>query len=233
MYGSVEPCGPRPRAGGRWTAAAAAGAGLRRSAARRPAVRRLPARAAAALAAARLLDAADSRIYPGSATAADISSSSVVASALKACHLGFPLRRFLRAVGERGALVPEQIDRIRQVEQLALEPHVALLDFRVDREHRPLGAQRRGEDAHQRGVVLLGNRIELVIVAPRARDRNPEHAARHGIDALVPVVGHETADHLSRQPPVVVIDRRGADIPQRAHVSRASCRASDRRRVAA
>ena len=106
-------------------------------------------------------------------------------------HLRFPLHGLLGAVGEGGAFIPEQVDRIRQVEQLALQPHVFLLDLRIHRERRALHADGRREDAHQRVVVLLRDRVELVIVAPRASHGDAQHAARHRVNPLVPVVGQE------------------------------------------
>ena len=44
---------------------------------------------------------------------------------------------------------------------------------------------RAGEHAVQRVVVGRGDRIELVIVAAGARDREPHHAAGHDVDAVV------------------------------------------------
>ncbi len=49
---------------------------------------------------------------------------------------------------------------------------------------------RAREHAGQSVVVLARDRIELVIVAARARDRQPEKGARDGIHAVLPFVRH-------------------------------------------
>ena len=54
------------------------------------------------------------------------------------------------------------------------------------RDHRLVGRfDRAGEDAVQRVVVGGRNRIELVIVAARAGDRQPEERLRRDIDPIV------------------------------------------------
>ena len=63
-----------------------------------------------------------------------------------------------------------------------------------------LGRQRHlvqlgaGEDSLQRIVILLRNGIELVIVALRARHREPQKSARGGIHALVLHLGTERVE---------------------------------------
>ena len=57
-----------------------------------------------------------------------------------------------------------------------------------------------------------------MIVAPGARDRQAEQAARDGIDTFIPVVRQKAADHLLGQSQIFVIHGRSAQIPERAQI---------------
>ena len=105
-----------------------------------------------------------------------------------------------------------------QIEHPLIDPHEAGFRLRVDREGRPQRALRRGEHAQEAVIVLLLDRIELVIVASSARHRQPEDPAAHGVQTLVPIVQLNRADHVDREPDVLVILRPERDDPQRTHV---------------
>ena len=49
---------------------------------------------------------------------------------------------------------------------------------------------RAGENAGEAVVVALGDRLELVVVAPRASDCEPQHGAPDGVHAIFPFVSH-------------------------------------------
>ena len=66
------------------------------------------------------------------------------------------------------------------------------------------------EDARQRVVVARRNRIVLVVVAARARDRQPEQSAADDIHAVVAFVGVRDLDRA-----VVVVPRTEAEKPER------------------
>ncbi len=87
---------------------------------------------------------------------------------------------------------------------LAIQLLFLLLPLRDDRlrGERILVVLGVEEHAAERVIVLGRNRVVLVIVAPGAADRQAQHAAAHGIDAVVALVG---AGNLHR--PVVVVPR--------------------------
>jgi hypothetical protein len=62
-----------------------------------------------------------------------------------------------------------------------------------DGEVGPAGA---GEDAGQRVVVVGGDRVELVVVAAGAGDRQPQEGAGDGVDALLPLLGDDVLDDV-------------------------------------
>jgi hypothetical protein len=132
-------------------------------------------------------------------------------------------------VGERRRLVGEQVERVAQVDEPPLRGEVARLDRRRHVEQRPLGPRRGGEHAHEPVIVLLRDGVELVVVAARAGHRQPEQPARDRVDALVPVVGREAPDHVGRQPLILVVDGRGAEVPERPQVVAARVRHQIRR----
>ena len=61
-------------------------------------------------------------------------------------------------------------------------------------QQRPFVELGTGENARQPIVVFRRDRIELVIVAPCARHRQPEKRAGHGIDTLIPFIGNNLFD---------------------------------------
>ena len=90
---------------------------------------------------------------------------------------------FVLAEGRGDALCP---DRLNAGVQLGAAREIILvvcIDRRDDRFHFRLN--RAGEDAMQRIVIGLRNRIELVIVAARARNGETEERFRGYVDAVV------------------------------------------------
>ncbi len=57
-----------------------------------------------------------------------------------------------------------------------------------------------------------------MIVAARAGDGHAQNSAGDGIDALIPIVGHEAVDHFVGEALIFVIDGRGAQIAEGAKI---------------
>ena len=112
----------------------------------------------------------------------------------------------------------QQIGGVTQIEQSILRPQVALLYFRVQIHNRPLDAHRGSENSDQAVVILAGDRVELMVMAAGAAHGQRQQATRNGVHPLVPVVGHESADHVRGQALILVIDRRCAQVAESSQV---------------
>ena len=132
--------------------------------------------------------------------------------------LRFPFGNARFGAHHRGCLAGQQVRGVAQIEQSILRPQVALLHFRVHVQHRPLDAHGGSEYTDQTVIVLGGDGVELVVVAARAAHGQRQQAARNSIHALVPVVGHEAADHVRGQALVLVIDGRCAEVAESSQV---------------
>src|SRR5947209_6132507 len=112
-----------------------------------------------------------------------------------------------------------------------LEPKKAVLCFWIDVEQRTLYLRRRCEDAGQAVVIARADGIELMIVASRASYREAEQAPRYSVHALVPVIGGECQQHVSRQPRVLVGHGPDSQVAQRAPVAARNTRHLVRREL--
>ena len=99
-----------------------------------------------------------------------------------------------------------------------MDPEVPLLDGRFDVEQRLLGSHGGGEDAGEAVVVFGRNGVKLVVMAAGAGDGHRQEPTGDGVDALVPVVGHEASDNVGGEALVLVVNRGGAEVAEGATV---------------